>query len=130
MAAPLITMPYQNVPTAGTFLCRLEEIPDPSGKEFTFGDRPPLFEIFVVRRGRHAYGYFNACPHAGSPLNWTPGSFLNATKTLIQCATHGAQFNIDDGACVSGPCPGTRLTAVPVTVKDGKILIAGPGEFS
>lgn len=130
MAAPPVTMPYQNVPTAGTFLCRLEEIADPGGKEFTFGEIPPLFEIFVVRRGAHAHGYFNSCPHAGSPLNWTPGNFLDPTRTLIQCATHGAQFNIDDGVCVSGPCPGARLTAVPVTVKDGKILIAGPGEFS
>jgi len=93
-----------------------------------FGDPPTPFEMFVVRRGENAWGYFNSCPHAGSPLNWTPGNFLDRSNTLIQCATHGAQFNMDDGACVSGPCPGSRLTPVPVVVKDGKILIAGPGD--
>ncbi len=80
-----------------------------------------------MRKGGRAFGYFNVCPHAGSPLNWSPGQFLDPTRTLIQCATHGAQFNIDDGACVSGPCPGSKLTEVPVDVKDGEIWIAGPG---
>ncbi len=118
--------PHQFVPSAGTLLCRLDEIPDPGGREFTFGDGPTPFEMFVMRKGGLAFGYFNVCPHAGSPLNWSPGQFLDPTRTLIQCATHGAQFNIDDGACVSGPCPGSKLTAVPVDVMDGKIWIAGP----
>lgn len=124
----MITLPKKNVPYAGTFLGRLEDIPNPGGQEFIFGDPPTPFEMFVVRKGPNAWGYFNSCPHAGSPLNWTPGNFLDSSKTLIQCATHGAQFKMEDGACVSGPCPGSRLTAVPVVVKDGNILIAGPGE--
>ena len=124
----LITLPYQNVPDAGTFLCRLEDIPNPGGREFIFGDPPTPFEMFVVRKGAEAWGYFNSCPHAGSPLNWTPENFLDSSKTLIQCATHGAQFKMENGACVSGPCPGSRLTPIPVVVRDGKILIAGPGE--
>ena len=124
----MITLPYQNVPDAGTFLCRLEDIPNPGGREFMFGDPPTPFEMFVVRKGAEAWGYFNSCPHAGSPLNWTPGNFLDSSKTLIQCATHGAQFKMEDGACVSGPCPRSRLTPVPVVVRDGKILIAGPGK--
>ena len=102
----------------------------PAAKNSLLVKSRPCSKFSVVRRGAHAHGYFNSCPHAGSPLNWTPGNFLDPTRTLIQCATHGAPIHIDDGVCVSGPCPGARLTAVPVTVKDGKILIAGPGEFS
>jgi nitrite reductase/ring-hydroxylating ferredoxin subunit len=122
----MTAMTYQNVPDAGVFLCRLEDIPNPGGREFVFGDPPTPFEMFVVRKGSEVWGYFNSCPHTGSPLNWTPGNFLDPSRTLIQCATHGAQFNLDDGACVSGPCPGSRLTPVPVVVNDGNILIAEP----
>ena len=122
----MYTFPHQFVPSGGTFLCRLEEIANPGGREFTFGKGPAPFEMFVVRKGGRAFGYFNVCPHAGSPLNWVPGQFLDPTQTVIQCATHGAQFDIADGACVGGPCPGTKLTPVPVTVIDGRILIAGP----
>ena len=125
----MYSLPHQFVPTPGTFLCRIDDLPNPGAAEFSFGRGPTPFEMFVVRRGTRAYGYFNVCPHAGSPLNWSPGKFLDPTRRVIQCATHGAQFNIEDGSCVSGPCPGARLTSVPVRVADGKILIAGPGDL-
>jgi nitrite reductase/ring-hydroxylating ferredoxin subunit len=45
---------------------------------------------------------------------------------LIICASHGAQYEIDSGVCVAGPCPGKRLRAVRAEVVDGMIFVEGP----
>ena len=81
--------------------------------------------MFVVRRGDEVFGYLNVCPHTGAPLNWMARKFLDPSRTLIQCATHGARFRIEDGVCISGPCNGKSLTAVPVRIEDGNVVIAG-----
>lgn len=80
--------------------------------------------MFVHRTGGRVVAYENHCPHAGHPLDWTPGQFLDPTGTLFQCASHRARFRIVDGVCVAGPCPGRRLTAVPVRVEDGIIRVS------
>ena len=105
-------------------LCRLDAIEDGEGKGFALPDGR---EIFVVRDGTSVYGYLNSCPHQGTPLDWTPDRFISADSGLILCATHGAQFEIADGVCVSGPCEGDRLTAVSVAVdgKDRVVLTVG-----
>ena len=81
--------------------------------------------MFVVRREDNMFGYVNICPHARTPLDWTPDQFLNRDKTNLLCATHGARFRIDDGFCVAGPCPGASLTRVPITITNGDVVIAG-----
>ncbi len=99
-----------------TVLCRLDEISDPGGKGFVSGEGAARREIFVMRKGGRVWGYENRCPHAGIPLDWQPDQFLDASKTLIQCATHGALFGIEDGFCVAGPCKGKSLTPIAVRV--------------
>lgn len=101
-----------------TVLCRLDEIADPGGKGFSLGDGPARVDIFVVRRAGAVHGYVNRCPHAGTPLDWQPDQFLDQSKTLIQCASHGALFGIGDGLCVAGPCKGRRLTPVAVRIEE------------
>ena len=116
------------MPAVGTVLCRLDDIADPGGREFSFGQPPHAFEMFVVRQGERAFGYVNDCPHTHSPLNWLADRFLDPSGTLIQCGTHGARFRIDDGLCVGGPCPGAYLRGVPVKVEAGAVVVAGaPG---
>ena len=100
--------------TAGRLLCRLEEIEDGEGRGFAVGERA----IFVVRQGQRVHGYVNSCPHTGTPLDWTPDRFISADSGLILCATHGAQFAIADGECLSGPCVGAYLKPVAVTADD------------
>jgi nitrite reductase/ring-hydroxylating ferredoxin subunit len=83
-------------------------------------------EIVLVRKKGVVYGYHNRCPHRGTPLNWLPENFLDMDGRLIQCATHGALFRIEDGLCVHGPCAGDRLTQWSLRVEAGQIL-AAPG---
>jgi len=101
-------------------LCRLDEIADPGSRGFRVGERDALF---VVRCGESVFGYVNICPHAGTPLDWKEGVFLTVGKDLIQCATHGARFDIASGTCVAGPCPGRHLTRVALRIEDGLVML-------
>jgi len=103
-------------------LCHFDDLPDNSSRGYSL-DGDPRLEIFIVRRGSRVYAYHNNCPHTGGPLDWQPDQFLNLERTLIQCATHAAQFRIDDGVCVAGPCTGAWLTALPVTVIEGVVVL-------
>lgn len=111
--------------SAGRVLCRLDEIPDGTGKGFAFGDGDEPLEILVVREGSQVYAYRNVCPHTGSPLDWQPDDFMNEDGSLIMCHTHGALFEIADGFCVAGPCAGDQLTAVAVEVDAAGNVVLG-----
>jgi nitrite reductase/ring-hydroxylating ferredoxin subunit len=82
-------------------------------------------ELIVVRRGGRVHCYINACPHLGTPLETFPDRFLDRAGKRLLCSTHGAQFLIETGYCVFGPCMGKSLAAVPVKVADGVIALAG-----
>jgi len=108
-------------------LCALEEIPDGQAKGFTLDGGDESLDIFVWRNGRRAFGYVNSCPHTGGPLDWTPDRFMSADGAHIQCATHGALFQPEDGACFAGPCAGDFLMPVAVTVDEaGRVLVSAP----
>jgi naringenin degradation protein FdeD len=106
-------------------LCRLEDIPDNGARGF-----PPaegkFTGLMAVRQGNAVYVYENACPHIGTPLDWFLDRFLSADSRFIICATHGAEFTIVNGTCISGPCKGDRLTPVEVVILDG-IIHVSPG---
>jgi nitrite reductase/ring-hydroxylating ferredoxin subunit len=78
--------------------------------------------VVVIRRGR-VYAYLNSCPHTGAPLEWLPHRFLDASGSFIQCATHGALFQIEDGRCIWGPCAGAHLKPVQIAERDGQIYL-------
>ncbi|MDJ0943491.1 MAG: Rieske (2Fe-2S) protein [Kiloniellales bacterium] len=106
------------------YLCRLEDIEDGEGRGFVFGEGLARREIFVVREAEAVYGYANACPHAGTPLDWEPDRFMNADGSYLMCHTHGALFRIEDGYCIAGPCAGASLTTVALQVaEDGGIYL-------
>jgi len=37
---------------------------------------------------------------------------------------HGALFDVETGTCVSGPCAGRSLRALPLRVADGWVFLA------
>ncbi len=103
-------------------LCGLEAIADPGALALSWGEGDWPLSLFVVRRGGEIHGYVNRCPHAGHELNLRPDEFLTREGELIMCRSHGAQFRIDDGVCVFGPCPGTQLQRFTVEVVDGDVF--------
>jgi len=103
-------------------LCRVEEIPENGAKGFA-GAEGSVTGLVAIRQGADVYVYENACPHIGTPLDWTPDRFLSADGLFIICATHGAEFTIATGKCISGPCRGDQLTQVNVVIRNGVIHI-------
>ena len=102
-------------------LCALDELPEPGSKGFDMDLGEERFSLFVVRRDNEVHGYINSCPHTGVALEWVPDQFLDADGSFIECATHGAQFTIEEGKCVSGPCAGDRLKPVRLSVDNDVI---------
>ncbi|WP_377268932.1 Rieske (2Fe-2S) protein [Peterkaempfera sp. SMS 1(5)a] len=73
--------------------------------------------IVVTQPAKGEFKAFSAvCTHAGCVVDGVVGD-------LIECPCHGSRFRIADGSVADGPAP-TALAAVPVTVRDGR-LIAG-----
>jgi nitrite reductase/ring-hydroxylating ferredoxin subunit len=56
-------------------------------------------------------------------MAWRKDAFLNADGSRIVCAAHGAQFEIDSGLCVLGPCIGESLTRVHIIEEDGSLYL-------
>lgn len=87
-------------------LCAADELAEGQSRGFALAE----LQLLLVRREGQVYAYQNRCPHRGIPLEWQPDQFLDASNSLIQCATHGALFLIESGECVAGPCSGQSLT--------------------
>lgn len=98
-------------------LCRLEDIPEDSARECLVEGQ----SLVLVHRDGQLFAYLNWCPHLGIELNFQPDVFLDQDNRFIQCANHGALFEIESGHCLSGPCNGDNLVAVPISVRDGQI---------
>ena len=79
--------------------------------------------VFAVKKNAAIYVYENRCPHLGVELEWQEHQFLDPDGALIQCATHGALFLIEDGSCISGPCMGAQLTSVTSQIEDGEVWV-------
>jgi nitrite reductase/ring-hydroxylating ferredoxin subunit len=102
-------------------LCPLHDIPD--GKARGFPGRPGGFMgLLAVRRGGAVFVYVNSCPHIGVPLEMMPDRFLDGAGRHILCSVHGASFRIEDGYCLSGPCMGDSLEAVPARIDAGGMI--------
>ena len=107
--------------TDGRRLCRLEEVPDGEAKGVLAEGFE--YEVFIHREGEGVRAFLNSCPHQGTPLDWVPDRFIAPDGEHFLCATHGALFRMADGLCVAGPCQGARLTAVPVRLDDGWVVL-------
>jgi len=106
----------------GRTLCRVADIPD--GGSLGFGPAPGSFTgLFAVRRDDQVVVYVNSCPHLGVALDWAPDRFLTADGARIICSTHGAEFRIEDGFCLRGPCQGASLRAVPYVIEGGMLTV-------
>ena len=84
-----------------------------------------MTDIFLVRSAEGIYGYVNSCPHTGVNLDWMPDEFMDISGTLIQCATHGALFNVEDGYCCYGPCVGQALRPLQLLLENGEVFLLG-----
>jgi nitrite reductase/ring-hydroxylating ferredoxin subunit len=100
---------------------RVDEIPLPGVKEVFVASATGGFFVILARTEHGIRAFHNECPHAGRPLNYAPNKFLLSPFGHLVCAVHGAEFVLDNGECVAGPCFGQHLRALPVRVENGEI---------
>ena len=100
-------------------LCSVTDIAEDSSKGFSIDG----IDLLAVNKHGKVHVYYNQCPHLRLPLEWQTDQFLNDDYSLIQCATHGALFDIVSGRCVYGPCQGQSLQQVENAIADNIIYV-------
>ena len=76
--------------------------------------RGERLRAFALRHRGRVVAYLDRCAHQPREMDWIEGEFLDAARTVIVCALHGAEYDPADGRCVGGPCGGARLVALAV----------------
>ena len=111
-------------PAEVAFLCRADDLAEGQSRGFDPW-REGHDTVLLVRHGGRVYGWRDACPHhGGTPMAWRKDAYLNADRSRIVCAAHGAQFDIASGVCTLGPCMGQSLKRIDiVTTTQQEILI-------
>lgn len=105
-------------------ICASSEVKDAArGARFDVQRHGRATAAFVIRYQGAVQAFINSCPHAGTELDWNPAEFFDDTGLYLVCATHGAIFVPDSGACVGGPCRGQRLARVSILERDGSIYL-------
>lgn len=61
---------------------------------------------FAVRYRGEPHAYLNRCTHVAMELDYQPNRFFDDSGEWLLCATHGAAYRPDTGACGAGPCRG------------------------
>jgi naringenin degradation protein FdeD len=103
--------------------CNLDELKRTGGFGLEVDINGRKTQCFLIYHQNKVYSYLNSCPHTGVNLDWVPHQFLDRKKEYIQCSTHGALFNIDDGYCLRGPCVGDQLQIIENDVSKGNIYL-------
>ncbi|HOB65718.1 Rieske 2Fe-2S domain-containing protein [Ottowia sp.] len=75
---------------------------------------------FAVRFEGRVHAYLNRCTHVAMELDYQEGRFFDDTGRWLLCATHGAAYAPDTGACAGGPCRG-GLVKVELSEHDGVV---------
>jgi nitrite reductase/ring-hydroxylating ferredoxin subunit len=101
----------------GSGVCRLADIPDGGARVIDSAETG--VPVIIVRRGEAVWAYVNRCPHFSVPLDFEPGEISCYRGQVLMCAHHSALFRFEDGHCIDGPCTGSALDPVGVTVEAG-----------
>jgi nitrite reductase/ring-hydroxylating ferredoxin subunit len=106
---------------------QIAELGDTDAKGFSVGDGDWPFRGVIVKKDGKFFAYANVCPHRRHPLDLVPDVFLTENGNQIRCASHGALFVPETGACVAGPCVGFGLLVLPIRLaQDGMIFVRAP----
>ena len=75
---------------------------------------------FAIRYRGVAHAYLNRCTHVAMEMDYQPDRFFDDTGQWLLCATHGAAYAPDTGACAGGPCQG-GLVKIALSESDGRV---------
>ena len=75
---------------------------------------------FAIRFEGKVHAYLNRCTHVAMEMDYQEGKFFDDSGQWLLCASHGAAYAPDTGACAGGPCRG-GLIRVPLSEADGMV---------
>jgi nitrite reductase/ring-hydroxylating ferredoxin subunit len=75
---------------------------------------------FAIRFEGKVHAYLNRCTHVPMEMDYQPNRFFDSSGQYLICATHGAMYSPDSGACQGGPCRG-GLVKIAVSEHDGMV---------
>lgn len=75
---------------------------------------------FAIRYEGKPHAYLNRCTHVAMEMDWKPDHFFDDSGRWLLCATHGAHYEPDTGACMGGPCKG-GLVKIDLVERDGVV---------
>lgn len=75
---------------------------------------------FAIRFEGQAHAYLNRCAHVAMEMDFQPNRFFDSTGRWLICATHGAMYQPETGACRGGPCRGA-LVKIELTEHGGVV---------
>ena len=117
-------------------VARFDEIADGDHRVFSTGKR----EVGVFRVGDKLFAWENHCPHSGGPVcqgkifprveealddeKKSLGLKFSQRRNIV-CPWHGFEFDIETGLHPGDP--DVRLRKIPITVRDGDIVLTLPG---
>lgn len=100
-----------------------------NSRDLTDGGRAVPFDVsyagqtcraFAIRFRGLPHAYLNRCAHVAMEMDWQPDRFFDDTGRWLLCATHGAVYEPDTGACKGGPCRG-GLVKIDLKESDGVV---------
>ena len=75
---------------------------------------------FAVRFDAQVHAYLNRCTHVAMERDWQPNRVFDTTGQWLLCASHGAAYAPDTGACAGGPCR-QGLVKITLSESDGVV---------
>jgi nitrite reductase/ring-hydroxylating ferredoxin subunit len=105
-------------------LATTDEIP-PEGLRFQYKDGPFDDEGLLVKTADGSIrAYKNECRHLPMRLDERePREIWDPAGRYLVCSSHGARYQPEDGLCVSGPCQGSHLRALPIELRNGEVFL-------
>lgn len=82
-----------------------------------------VIPAFVVHFDYQYFAYLNRCGHIAVQLDYMPGEFFSDDGQTLICATHGAEYAPDTGACLGGPCYGVGLDPISIEEREGQLFL-------
>ncbi|GAB6879026.1 Rieske (2Fe-2S) protein [Halorubrum gandharaense] len=117
----------EEVPEDGTLLATVRPLADDvlgdgEGDVGAGEDGTPEAEILLIRLSDGVAAFRNYCQHwTDVRLDKGDGAFVRNGE--IFCQKHGATFEKESGYCNFGPCEGSVLETVDVSVTDGGVYL-------
>lgn len=78
---------------------------------------------FAIQFDGRYFAYLNRCGHIAVQLDYLPGDFFSDDGQTLMCATHGAEYAPDTGACLGGPCYGVGLEPLEIELQGRELFL-------